>query len=37
MSYYPRSEELVISGVGHDGPWEKPDEIAAAIRDFLNR
>ncbi|MFC1716836.1 alpha/beta fold hydrolase [Candidatus Poribacteria bacterium] len=37
MSYYPQSEELVISGVGHDGPWEKPDEVAAAIRDFLDR
>lgn len=35
MSYYPRSEYAEIPGVGHTGPWEKPEEIAAIIRNFF--
>jgi proline iminopeptidase len=36
MAYYPRGEFVRINGVGHTGPWEKPDEIASLIRDFFN-
>ena len=35
MSYYPHSEYVEIKGVGHTGPWEKPEEIAAVIRNFF--
>ena len=35
MSYYPRSELVEIPGVGHTGPWEKPNEVAAIIRNFF--
>lgn len=35
MSYYPISEYVEIPGVGHTGPWEKPDEIATIIRNFF--
>jgi pimeloyl-ACP methyl ester carboxylesterase len=37
MSYYPQTEHVTIAGVGHTGLWEKPDEVAAAIRSFLTR
>ena len=32
MQYYPQSDLITVSGVGHTGPWEKPDEIASLIR-----
>ena len=32
---YPRGEYLEIPGVGHTGPWEKPDEIASLVRNFF--
>jgi len=37
MSYYPQSEYVTIPGVGHTGLWEKPDEVATAIRNFLTQ
>ncbi|MBD3288380.1 alpha/beta fold hydrolase, partial [candidate division KSB1 bacterium] len=37
MSYYPQTEYVTIAGVGHTGPWEKPDEIAVLIRNFLTQ
>jgi len=35
MQYYPVKELVEISGVGHTGPWEKPDEIATIIRNYF--
>lgn len=35
MPYYPSSEFVVVSGVGHTGPWEKPDEISTIIKNFF--
>jgi len=32
---YPQSEFTVVAGVGHTGPWEKPDEISTIIRNFF--
>ena len=37
MAYYPQSEYVAIPGVGHTGVWEKPNEVAGVIRDFLKR
>jgi len=37
MSYYPQAEYVAIAGVGHTGLWEKPDEVAAVIRNFLTQ
>ena len=34
-AYYPRSEFIEIPGVGHTGQWEKPNDIAALIRNFF--
>lgn len=36
MSYYPQSEYVATAGVGHTGLWEKSDEVATVIRNFLN-
>jgi len=36
-SYYPKSDFVTITGVGHTGVWEKPDEIAGEIRSFFAR
>ncbi len=35
-SFYENHETVVIPTVGHTGPWEKADEIAGVIRDFIN-
>ncbi|WP_167611919.1 alpha/beta fold hydrolase [Maribellus sediminis] len=35
MSCFPESEFIEVAGVGHTGPWEKPDEIATDIRNFF--
>jgi len=35
MQYYSQTEYVEIPEVGHTGPWEKPDEIAGIIRNFL--
>ncbi|MGW8316224.1 MAG: alpha/beta fold hydrolase [Bacteroidales bacterium] len=35
MSHFPISEYVEIYGVGHTGPWEKPDEIASLIRTYF--
>ena len=35
MQYYPNGEFVEIPGVGHTGPWEKPNEIALIIRTFF--
>jgi len=35
-SYYPVAQTFGISGTGHGGPWEKADEVANGIRNFLN-
>ena len=32
---YPRSDFEIVNGVGHSGPWEKANEIAATIRNYL--
>ena len=37
MSHYPQTEYVTIDGVGHTGPWEKPDEIAVLIKNFLTQ
>ena len=37
MSYYPQTEYVAIAGVGHTGLWEKPDEVAMVIRNFLTQ
>ena len=37
MSNYPRSTYMTIDGVGHTGVWEKPDEVANEIRNFLTQ
>lgn len=36
MEYYPQKELIIIPGVGHTGPWEDPDKVSAAIRQFFN-
>jgi proline iminopeptidase len=36
LPLYPNAEYTEIPGVGHTGPWEKPDEIATLIRDFFS-
>ncbi len=33
--HYPQNETVIISGVGHTGPWEKPNIIAQLIGDFF--
>ncbi len=35
--HYPQSEVIFVSGVGHTGVWEKADEVADHIRNFLNQ
>jgi len=35
MQYYPVKELVEIPGVGHTGPWENPDAIAAIIRNYF--
>lgn len=35
MEYYPGSQLVIIPMTGHTGVWEKPDEIADAVRAFL--
>ena len=35
LPIYPKSEYLEIPSVGHTGIWEKPDDIAIAIRNFF--
>lgn len=32
MAHFPETEYVEIPGVGHTGPWEKPDLIASLIR-----
>ena len=34
--HYSQSEYVEVSGTGHSGPWEKPDEISRLIRTFIN-
>ncbi len=35
--HYPEFHYVEIAGVGHTGPWEKADVVAAEIRSFLSR
>ena len=37
LPYYPQSEYIEILGVGHTGPWEKPNEVASLIRNYFPR
>jgi proline iminopeptidase len=37
MKYYPKSELVTVSGVGHTGPWEKPNEVASLIRNYFQK
>lgn len=34
-AHYPDYEVVEIPGTGHSGPWERPSEVASAMRAFL--
>lgn len=35
-AYYPQSDFTSVTGVGHTGPWEKPDEVSDLIRNYFS-
>jgi proline iminopeptidase len=36
-AYYPKSDIATVTGVGHTGPWEKPDEVSELIRNYFQQ